>query len=161
MDRDELNKKRLARAAQRKKQLEQQRKLKLRLILAAVILVVCGVAIFALTPSGSDSPTVQQPSIPGQTLPPETAPPTEPPSRHQLDPTTVIHIKAAGDLNITDKVVAAGNSPLGYDFTKAFLDVAPVLADADLTMLNLEGIFVGEPYGTATRSAPREGKAIC
>lgn len=156
MDRDELNKKRLARAAQRKKQLEQQRKLKLRLILAAVILVVCGVAIFALTPGGSDSPTVQQPSIPGQTLPPETAPPTEPPSRHQLDPTTVIHIKAAGDLNITDKVVAAGNSPLGYDFTKAFLDVAPVLADADLTMLNLEGIFVGEPYGTATRSAPRE-----
>ena len=55
MDRDELNKKRQARAAQRKKQLEQQRKLKLRLILAAVILVVCGVAIFALT-SGDGSP---------------------------------------------------------------------------------------------------------
>ena len=153
MDRDELNQKRIARAAQRQKQLQEQRKLKLRLAIAAVVLTVCGIAIFSLTRGDGQSSPVS-PTDPGITVP--TTAPTEPTSRRQSEPTTTIHIKAAGDLNITDKVIAAGQTQLGYDYSTAFLDVAPLLADADLTMLNFEGICVGEPYGTESKSAPRE-----
>ena len=72
-------------------------------------------------------------------------------------PKTVIHIAAAGDVNVTDKVIDQ-NAALGggYDFTPAFLEVVPALSDADLTIVNLEGNFCGEPYGTASGSAPRE-----
>lgn len=65
---------------------------------------------------------------------------------------TVIHLSAGGDLNITDDVVdAAGSSG---NFQQAFMDVLPLLSDADLTVLNFEGNFYGEPYGTESRSAP-------
>ena len=43
-----------------------------------------------------------------------------------------------------------------YDFTKAFLDVAPLLANADLTVMNFEGNLVGPPYGTQSASAPQQ-----
>ena len=69
---------------------------------------------------------------------------------------TVIHLRAAGDLNITNSVVEAGLAATGYDFTRAFMDVAPVLAGADLTVMNLEGGICGDPYGSARASAPRE-----
>lgn len=68
-------------------------------------------------------------------------------------PDTVIHLAAAGDLNVTEKVVAAGGS--SYDYTNAFIDVLPVLSEADMTVLNFEGNFYGAPYG-ADRSAPAE-----
>jgi poly-gamma-glutamate synthesis protein (capsule biosynthesis protein) len=42
----------------------------------------------------------------------------------------------------------------GFDYTQTFLDVAPVLADGDLTSLNLEGSIYGTPYGDENRSAP-------
>ena len=65
---------------------------------------------------------------------------------------TVIHLSAGGDLNITDDVVdAAGSSG---NFQQAFMDVLPLLSDADLTVLNFEGNFYGEPYGSESRSAP-------
>ena len=66
--------------------------------------------------------------------------------------TTVIHMAAAGDLNVTEKVVAAGGE--NYDYTGMMLDVAHLLADADITALNFEGNFYGAPYGT-DRSAPQ------
>ena len=65
---------------------------------------------------------------------------------------TVIHLAAGGDLNVTDDVVdAAGSSG---NFQQAFMDVLPLLSDADLTVLNFEGNFYGEPYGSESRSAP-------
>ncbi len=67
-------------------------------------------------------------------------------------PTTVIHLAAAGDLNATAAVINSGGA--GYDYTTTFLDVAPVLADADLTVLNFEGNLFGQPYG-ADFSAPQ------
>ena len=149
-DRDELYKRRHARDAQRKKRMEEQRRLKIRLAAAAVILLICGLAIYFLT-RGSDDASANGW---GETLP--TAAPTEPTERQKKEPTTTITIRAGGDLNITDKVVASGRTTLGYDFTKSFLDVAGLFAEADLSMLNIEGIFVGEPYGTNSRSAPRE-----
>lgn len=74
--------------------------------------------------------------------------------RIQRDPITKIHIRAAGDLNITNAVVQSGLAASGYDFTRAFQDVAPLLTEADCTVLNLEGSVCGEPYGSENASAP-------
>ena len=63
---------------------------------------------------------------------------------------TVIHFTAGGDLNVTDKLISAGQR--GSE--DIFRDVAPLLADADLSALNLEGNLAGAPYGSATGSAP-------
>jgi len=65
---------------------------------------------------------------------------------------TVIHLSAGGDLNITDDVVDAAGS--NGNFQNAFMDVLPLLSDADLAILNFEGNFYGEPYGSESRSAP-------
>ena len=65
---------------------------------------------------------------------------------------TVIHLAAAGDLNVTETVVASGGT--NYDYTATFMDVLPLLSQADLTALNFEGNLYGEPYGT-DRSAPQ------
>ena len=65
---------------------------------------------------------------------------------------TVIHLAAGGDLNITDDVVAAVGSDGSYQ--NAFMDVLPLLSNADLSVLNFEGNFCGAPYGSDNRSAP-------
>ena len=65
---------------------------------------------------------------------------------------TVVRFAAAGDLNITDKVVSSGGA--GMDYSRVFADVLPLLAEADLTVMNLEGNVVGAPYGTQQASAP-------
>ena len=71
-------------------------------------------------------------------------------------PDKVIHLVAGGDINITDKSVAVGQTAGGYDYTQVFKDVLPVLASGDITMLNFEGILSGNAYGTQTKSAPKE-----
>ncbi len=65
---------------------------------------------------------------------------------------TVIHLAAGGDLNVTDDVVVAAGSD--GSFKNAFMDVLPLLSNADLTVLNFEGNFYSEPYGSESRSAP-------
>lgn len=62
---------------------------------------------------------------------------------------TVIHVVSAGDLNVTDKVVAS-------DYSQMLLDVMPILSGADLTTMNFEGNLYEEPYGSKHNSAPRE-----
>ena len=145
---------RLRKEAQEKRK-RQQKKMRLRLILAAVALVLVIVAIFLLT-RGEDAPA------PVSTVPPQvqategtepagidvTSQTTEP-----LVQDTVIHLAAAGDLNITDRVVAAGGSTM--DYTQAFMDVGHLLGNADVAVLNLEGNLVGEPYGGTYFSAPQ------
>ena len=69
---------------------------------------------------------------------------------------TVIELAFAGDLNITDKMVSAGVTDSGYDYTKVLQDVLPLLADADQTVLNFEGNLCGAPYGGSSASAPAE-----
>lgn len=155
-ERDELNKRRQAREAQRRKRQAQKRKMQLQLAFVVVALVACGVGIFLLT-RNAPTDTVQDPSAPAvTTVPPTTEAPTEPTSRFDDAKATVIHIRAAGDLNVTDKTVASADTDLGYDYTRPFLDVAALLGDADLTVMNFEGNICGEPYGSATRSAPKE-----
>ena len=72
----------------------------------------------------------------------------------ETEPYTVIHVAAAGDLNVTDEIVKEAMTVSGYNFSNTFLDVAPVLGAADLTLLNFEGTLAGPPYGAETGSAP-------
>lgn len=150
---DEMNMRREKREAQRRKQQAEAKRLRITLILAAVVLVLCTAGIVFLT-SRSDS---SQTTVAAETRPtqkPTQA--TEPATRAQKSTKTTIHIKAAGDLNVTNTVINAGIAVGGYNYTRAFMDVASTLSDADLTVLNLEGNICGEPYGSDTTSAPRE-----
>ena len=151
---DEMKKRQQKREAQRKKQQAEARRLKLTLALAAVVLLACGVGIFRMTRN-----VPQAAEVPQQEVIRETEAPTEATVKSPLvqeDPITTIHIKAAGDLNVTDSVVESGLSVNGFDYSRAFRDVAAILAEADLTVMNIEGNFCGEPYGTTTSSAPVE-----
>lgn len=147
---EEMDRRRQKREAQRRKQQAEARRLKITLVLAMIVLVLCGVGLSYLTKDNRDTETFVQATE-------ATTKPTEAPTTPTEKPTkTTIHIKAAGDLNVTNAVVESGIAINGYDYTKAFMDVAATLSDADLTVLNLEGNICGEPYGSATTSAPRE-----
>lgn len=154
MSSEDMEKRRQRRQAQQKKQQAQRRRLRLGLAAAAVVLALCAGAIYYFVenaPQAQNTPSLT--AVPTEETAPATTAPTEPTSAGP-ESTTTIHIRAAGDLNVTDSVVNAGLSANGFDFTRAFQDVASVLAEADLTLLNLEGNICGEPYGTATTSAP-------
>lgn len=149
---DGMEKRRQKREAQRKRRQAQVRRMRLTLALAAVLLIVCGVGIYKLTQSvdgGDGQPAQQVQTVPTTEETKETTP-------IQKSPITTIHIKAAGDLNVTDSVVNAGMAVNSYDFSPVFKDVAAILSDADLTVMNFEGNICGAPYGTETTSAPAE-----
>lgn len=150
---DEMNMRREKREARRRKQQAEAKRLRITLILAAVVLVLCTAGIVFLT-GRSDSPETPVAAETRPTQKPTQA--TEPATRAQKSTKTTIHIKAAGDLNVTNTVINAGVAVGGYNYTRAFMDVASTLSDADLTVLNLEGNICGEPYGSDTTSAPRE-----
>jgi len=139
---EERRRMRWEKAQQRAEKQTRHRKLFLRLGLAGVILIASIVLILMLTrkepsPSQADKPSTSTAS-------------TE--ATQETDAgTTVIHYAAAGDLNINEQTVAAGGG--SYNYTDAFLDVAHLLADADIASVNFEGNLCGEPYG-ANFSAP-------
>ena len=151
MSPEDMEKRRQRRQAQLKKQRAQRRKLRLGLAAAVVVLGLCAFGIYYFVEHAPQGEATVQSAIPETTA--ATTAPTEEtiPGRES---TTTIHIRAAGDLNVTDSVVDAGLAASGFDFTRAFQDVASTLSDADLTVLNLEGNIYGEIYGTATTSAP-------
>ena len=126
---------------------EKQRKMmRIRLIAAAVVVIAIAGLILGLSrkkPQSDISNT--QPSQQTEGIA-DTVPETTKPA------TTTIHYAAVGDLNINDATVAAGGT--GYDYTNAFLDVAHLLADADIASVNFEGNLAGEPYGSSF-SAPQ------
>ncbi len=150
---DYLSRRLERREAARKKREAEAKRVKRTLFAAALALAVCGVAFYNLTkdilPEKQEEEQVQQ----TVETPTESSRPTTP---VQKDPITTIHIKAAGDLNVTDSVVNSGIAIGGFDFSPVFKDVAGILSDADLTVMNFEGNVFGEPYGTATTSAPIE-----
>ena len=145
---EELQRRRQERAQRRQQQAAQQRRMWIRLGIAGAVLLACGLLIFLLSRGGSqtDTPETTQ-SVPAESQPQS---PTETTAKA---PTTTIRFAAAGDLNITDGVVAAGGAE--YDYTHVFMDVAHLLADADIAALNFEGNLLGAPYGSATVSAPQ------
>ena len=156
-ERDELNRRRRARMEQERRRKAAQRKLKIRLALAAVVILACAAVIYNMTRNG-EIPLIEaaptEVEIYGQAEE-TTEETTEPKSNLNREP-TVIHLAAAGDLNVTDKVVWSGQSGNIYDYTNAFMDVAPLLSEADMALLNFEGNIYGQPYGSATMSAPQE-----
>lgn len=145
----------LKREKLRQERLAQQRRLKIRLIAAAAALVAIGLLIYAVR---ANAPRPATPAAPGPSNPSVPAAVSDmhdipvPATQAPMEPTTVIHFIAAGDLTVCDEVVNTGGGQ--YDFSQTFLDVLPLLAEGDLTALNLEGNVVGAPYGTDTHSAP-------
>lgn len=113
------------------------------LLVAVVALAICALSILLLQPKEDPTPTV-----------PPTQAATDP--NAPAAPPTVITLAFGGDINITDKVVAAGKTASGYDYSAVFKDIAPVLAGADAAIVNLEGNLYGAPYGTQSTSAPKE-----
>ena len=151
LDHDELNKRRQDRQKYRKRR---QRAMYFKLVLAAVVLVCCGVGIFLLIKNTDPVSMPVLATVPEEIME-ETVPPTE--KRAAWDKAPVkIHVAAAGDLNITDKVVWSGQMSGDFDYTNAFMDVAPILSEADLSIVNFEGNVCGAPYGTETVSAPQQ-----
>ncbi len=141
---EERRRLRQEKAAQRAE--KQRKRLRVQLIAAAVVVLLCGVLIFALSRKKpqqdiSNTQGTQQTDSAQQTVPETTKPAT-----------TTIHYAAVGDLNINDATVAAGGT--GYVYTDAFMDVAHLLADADIASVNFEGNLAGEPYGSSF-SAPQ------
>lgn len=146
LDPEELKKQRQLRSAQRA---ARQRKLLLRLGIAAVVLVLCAVLIFILLPKDKVPDQAQADSTPATQTPAQTQ------ATQETDAAfTVIHLAMAGDVNITDKIIQAGGS--SYDYTSTFMDVAHILAEADIATVNFEGSLCGEPYGGSSASAPQE-----
>lgn len=149
---DGMEKRREKREAQRRRRQAQVRRMRLTMALVVVLLAACGLGLYKLTQSagaGEEQSALQTPTVPTTEEPKETLP-------IQKSPITTIHIKAAGDLNVTDAVVNAGMAVNSYDFSPVFKDVAAILSDADLTVMNFEGNICGAPYGSGSTSAPAE-----
>ncbi len=145
---DELNARRRQRQLHRQQAAQRRSRLRLLAALAAVALCLVGIGVLLLQRGTSGGDTTAGTTMPSQ--PPATTQPLP------TEPQTVITITAAGDLNITDRVVAAGQQEGRYDYTHCFMDVAHILSQSDATVLNFEGNACGGPYGSATSSAPRE-----
>lgn len=138
LDPEELKRRRQHRKMQQK---AAKKRLIFRLCLAGVLLALVLIVIFSLS-GGEDAPEPEATTPPVEATQPDAAQPPE----------TVIHFVATGDLNVTDRVVAAGGSD--YDYSASIMDVAYLLADADLCTVNLEGNLCGSPYGSSA-SAPQ------
>ena len=103
---EELNRRREKRETLRKQRELEARKLRLALIAAALVLIACGVGIFMIARSaGVETSVSARPEETQRQTEATRATETTAPVRSK---TTTIHIKAAGDLNITDAVVNAG-----------------------------------------------------
>lgn len=145
IDPEELKKRRAERDARRA---ARKRKLMIRIGIAAAVLLLCGILLFVLHPKEDDSPA-QNADVPSTAQEDDAVP-------HETETSdiTTVHVALAGDVNITDTVVASGGAD--YDYTEIFLDIAHILAEADLTAVNLEGNLCGAPYGTDSASAPQQ-----
>lgn len=151
---EDMDKRRKRREEQLRRRRKQQRRFRLGMAAALVVLGICCCVIYYFIQNAPQGQMVQSGAVPAVTEPAAEAPTEE--TRSRFDPITTVHIRAAGDLNITDSVVDSGLAANGYDYTRAFQDVASTLSSADLTIMNLEGNVCGEPYGTATTSAPNK-----
>ena len=150
-DTDGIKRRRTEKTEKRQQRLQQQKKLMWRIIAAIGVLIGCAILIFLVPWDKYETGPHQTDPTVAETEATETVQDVAQ-ENSSRDPYTVIHIAAAGDLNITDKVVASGG--ITFDFSEMFLDVIPLLSDADFTLLNFEGILSGSPYGSQNSSAP-------
>ena len=154
---NEAARRRKARLAKKAREEKKRRQFRRRLMLAAAIVAFAAFLLFFTARGGAEDPTEPvetdppiQTTAPQQTEPEQTDPP-----KVQTG-STVIHVSVAGDLNVTDYVLDNAAHDNGYDFSQTFLDVAPLLSGADLTLLNFEGNLGGGTYGYKTGAAPLE-----
>lgn len=149
---EDMKRRRDKREQLRRQQQLSRKRMRRNLLVVVLILLLGGAGIWYLVEN--NAPASDQAAAPTQTTaPPTTEPPTAP---TQPNPLTTIHLRAAGDLNVTDSVVSSGIAVNGYDYSGVFKDVSALLSGADLTVLNFEGNVCGEPYGSVTSSAPME-----
>ena len=141
------------REEQQRKRKAQQRKMLIILLGAVVVLALIITLIVVFSGKKKDAPPEPE-APPAQVQQDENQADAEttPPSKEDPNFKT-IRIAAAGDVNVSDRIVNSGG--LNYDYTSVFMDVAHMLADADLAVVNLEGNICGAPYGTGTASAPQ------
>lgn len=140
-DMEELNKRRVERHLRRQKMnAKRRRKKQLAMVGVILLLVALGVGIFFLTRWLEDKPE-------------ETLEYVQSDGSAKAEDATVIHLVAAGDVNVTDAIVASGGP--NYDYKNTFLDVAHLLAEGDISVVNFEGNLCGAPYGTNSGSAPQ------
>ncbi len=138
LDPEQYRQRRAAREQQRlQRQSRQRRRTVIGLCCAGAVVVLCAILIAVLVGRNADRDSDR-----GQTGASDTAQSTTAAAEDK----TVIHLAAAGDLNVTEAVVASGGA--GYDYTAALIDVAHILAQADVATVNFEGNLCGEPYGT-------------
>lgn len=135
IDPEELKRRRAQRKLQREKK---KHTLIVRLAIAGIVLVLAAILVIVLVSNRSDDNQKK---------------PVEQSTQATAGEQTVIHLAAGGDLNINQAVVEAGG--VNFDYTNAFMDVAHILAGADISAINFEGNLYGAPYGT-DRSAPQE-----
>ena len=122
---EDMRRRRERREAQRRQQERESRRMKFTLIAACVVLALCGFAIYAIA-QGASQAKANVSAVPATTAAAteaETEAATESP-RSSTPTNTVIHLRAAGDLNVTNAVVQSGLAVSGYDFTDAIMDVA-------------------------------------
>ena len=128
LDPEELEKRRQRRQAQQKKRKKQRVLMFIGAALVAAALIA-GISLWIF--GGNDAPKAQGP--------------------HPDD--KVIHLAAAGDLIVSDRLVQTATEE--HDYTQALLDVGYLLGKADISVVNFEGSLVGEPYGSKYASAPQ------
>ena len=127
MSPEDMEKRRQRRQAQQKKKRAQRRKLRLGLAAAVLVLALCALGIYYFVENAPKAEVgAYQP--PTEEAAPVTPPPTEETVQPGKEATTTIHIKAAGDLNVTDFVVDAGLAASIFHFGRALHDAAGLLS---------------------------------
>lgn len=140
LDMEELNKRRVERHHRRMQMNAQKRRKKiLSMVAVCLLLIALGTTIFFLLRRGEKAEPEQDRVTQSDDV--------------ISEDDTVIHLVAAGDVNITDDTVASGTEE--QDYSRTFLDIAHLLAGGDITVVNLEGNLCGAPYGSNSRSAPQ------
>lgn len=113
-DNEEMKRRRELREKQRQQRIAQQKRLRLRLLIAAAVLVVCGVLIFAVSRNRGSQSTVVPSQTGGQavqtTAPAAQAEETEVPAT-TAPPTSTVELTFAGDLNVMTRWSMPAASP--------------------------------------------------
>ena len=143
------------RAEARKKRELAHKRMMFRLGLAAAVIVACGLLIWLVAADANRSAGGAN-STPADSEADTTTQTTAAATKAPREDRTTISVAVAGDLNVNSSTVMAGRTASGYDYSLVFQDVAPLLSNADLTVLNFEGNLCGTPYGQENASAPQE-----
>ncbi len=132
-DTERFKERQAKRAELRHKKAAQSKRQRRYILLGTAVALVVGIGTIILSLRGCQS--TQKPA--------ET---TQPPAN-----TATVHLAAVGDLNINEVIAASEGSD---HYAGLFMDVAGILAQADIATVNLEGGLYGPPYGVDASVPP-------